>query len=211
MHRTRNADHAGAAPAGGSFSDGGRDVTASIRSCEDRRAGAAPVGLPISQNARDAEIVEAAACKPALTRCKSGRALHFGAIVQQQDDAMALRRSGCDSPWLHHFFGHEEDSNPRRSDRRDTRGSTEVPDHFKLRQSVGSDARRWYRRETGATPVGGSFCPVDQQLERPALTREVDGANPSGAATFWKSKRTSAPPPVGNRTELQPQLVEHVH
>jgi hypothetical protein len=81
-------------------------------------------------NARDAEIVEAAACKPALTRCESGRALHFGAIVQEQDDAMALRRSGCDSPWLHHFIGHEEDSNPRRSDRRDTRGSTEVPDHF---------------------------------------------------------------------------------
>ena len=97
---------------------------------------------------------------------------------------MALRRSGCDSPWLHHFIGHEEDSNPRRSDRRDTRGSTEVPDHFKFRQSVGSDARRWYRRETGATPVGGSFCPVAQQLERPALTREVDGANPSGAAIF---------------------------
>ena len=53
--------------------------------------------------ARDAEIVEAAACKPALTRCESGRALHFGAIVQQQDDAMALRRSGCNSPWLHFF------------------------------------------------------------------------------------------------------------
>ena len=112
-------------------------------------------------NARDAEAVEAAACKPALTRCESGRALHFGAIVQEQDDAMALRRSGCDSLWLHHLeghnvSGHEEDSNPRRSDRRDTRGSTEVPDHFIFRQSVGSDARRWYRRETGATPVGGS-------------------------------------------------------
>ena len=108
-------------------------------------------------SARDAEIVEAAACKPALTRCESGRALHFGAIVQEQDDAMALRRSGCDSPWLHHLeghnvSGHEEDSNPCRSDRRTrvtrqrlstnaerrlrsrrsgkSRGSTEVPDHF---------------------------------------------------------------------------------
>ena len=188
--------------------------------------------------ARDAEIVEAAACKPALTRCESGRALHFGAIVQQQDDAMALRRSGCDSPWLHHLERHNvsrargrQQSAPfgsanawRRSallqtrsaicvaaGAANTRGSTEVPDHFKFRQSVGSDARRWYRRETGATPVGGSFCPVAQQLERPALTREVDGANPSGAATFWKSKRTSAPPPVGSRTELQPQLVEHDH
>ena len=117
---------------------------------------------------------------------------------------MALRRSGCDSPWLHvfarhKFFGHEEDSNPRRSDRRDTRGSTfspallppllpaassEVPDHFKFRQSVGSDARRWYRRETGATPVGGFQLPRSSTVERPALTREVDGANPSGAAIF---------------------------
>jgi hypothetical protein len=123
MHSPCKRDQTGAAPVAGLLSDGGRDVTASIRSCEDRRAGAAPVGLPISQNARDAEIVEAAACKPALTRCESGRALHFGAIVQEQDDAMALRRSGCDSPWLHHLeghhiSGHEEDSNPRRSDRR---------------------------------------------------------------------------------------------
>jgi hypothetical protein len=45
------------------------------------------------------------------------------------------------------------------------------PTISKFRQSVGSDARRWYRRETGATPVGGSYCPVAQQQERPALTR----------------------------------------
>jgi hypothetical protein len=32
----------------------------------------------------------------------------------------------------HNVYGHEEDSNPRRSDRRDTRGSTEVPDHFPI-------------------------------------------------------------------------------
>ena len=83
MHSPCKRDQTGAAPVAGSLSNGGRDVTASIRSCEDRRTGAAPVGLPISQNARDAEIVEAAACKPALTRCKSGRALHFpGAMVQ---------------------------------------------------------------------------------------------------------------------------------
>ena len=52
MHSSRKGDHAGAAPAGGLLSNGGRDVTASIRSCEDRRAGAAPVGLPISKSAR---------------------------------------------------------------------------------------------------------------------------------------------------------------
>ena len=161
MHRTRNADHAGAAPAGGSLSNGGRDVTASIRSCEDRRAGAAPVGLPIS-NARDAEIVEAAACKPALTRCESGRALHFGAIVQEQDDAMALRRSGCNSPWLHHFIGHEEDSNPRRSDRRDTRGSTEMPDHFnsaKALVATHAAGRSLADRRTDIAEAGGAEPP----------------------------------------------------
>ena len=47
MHRTRNADHTGAAPVGGSFLDGGHDVRVSIRLCESRRAGANPVGLPI--------------------------------------------------------------------------------------------------------------------------------------------------------------------
>lgn len=62
MHRTRNADHAGAAPAGGSLSNGGRDVTASIRSCEDRRAGAAPVGLPTFKRAQG-KGVEPSVCK----------------------------------------------------------------------------------------------------------------------------------------------------
>ena len=52
MHSPCKRDQTGAAPVAGSLSDGGRDVTASIRSCEDRRAGAAPVGLPISKRAR---------------------------------------------------------------------------------------------------------------------------------------------------------------
>ena len=146
-----------------------------------------PAATPI-HHARDAEVVEAADCNPALTRCKSGRALHFGAIVQQQDDAMALRRSGCDSPWLHHLEGHNVSGLSRPPTSRpipflllggiaagaaNTRGSTEVPDHFKFRQSVGSDARRWYRRETGATPVGGSYCPVAQTARAP-------GSDPGG-------------------------------
>jgi hypothetical protein len=64
---------------------------------------------------------------------------------------MALRRSGCDC-------GSYETRSAIcvAAKAANTRGSTEVPDHFKFRQSVGSDARRWYRRETGATPVGGS-------------------------------------------------------
>src|SRR5258708_5926088 len=132
---------------------------------------------------------------------------------------MALRRSGCDSPWLHHFEGHNvsglsrpptsrpipilllggrQQSAPfgsanrapkaardrlpqaaRRASAREareanTRGSTFSPAlpsaacplrllggarPFQFRQSVGSDARRWYRRESGATPAGGSFLP----------------------------------------------------
>ena len=41
------------------------------------------------------------------------------------------------------------------------------------------------RDQTGAAPVVGSISsPVAQLAERPTLDREVDGANPSGAATF---------------------------
>lgn len=71
MHRTRNADHAGAAPAGGSLSNGGRDVTASIRSCEDRRAGAAPVGLPTFKRAQG-KVVEPSVCKTDLPGASPG-------------------------------------------------------------------------------------------------------------------------------------------
>ena len=39
------------------------------------------------------------------------------------------------------------------------------------------------RDQTGAAPVVGSISsPVAQPVERPTLNREVDGANPSGAA-----------------------------
>ena len=36
-----------------------------------------PAVTPFHKNARDAEVVEAADCNSALTRCESGRALHF--------------------------------------------------------------------------------------------------------------------------------------
>ena len=39
------------------------------------------------------------------------------------------RESRCESCLRDPFIGHEKDSNPRRSERRDTRGSTGVPDH----------------------------------------------------------------------------------
>ena len=96
---------------------------------------------------------------------------------------MALRRSGCDSPWLHHFIGHEEDSNPRRSDRRDTRGSTEMPDHFNSAKALGAT----HAAGIGERPVQlrlADRSPVAQPAERPTLNREVDGANPSGAAVL---------------------------
>ena len=40
----------------------------------------------------------------------------------------------------------------------------------------------------GAAPAGGSSSPVAQSAERPILTREVDGANLSGAANFMEVK-----------------------
>src|SRR5436190_19713425 len=42
------------------------------------------------------------------------------------------------------------------------------------------------RDQTGAAPVVGSISnsPVAQSVERPTLNREVDGANPSGAANL---------------------------
>ena len=44
--------------------------------------------------------------------------------------------------------------------------------------------------EVGSIPTSGtiSHSPVAQTAERPILTREVDGANPSGAATFMEVK-----------------------
>ena len=110
---------------------------------------------------------------------------------------MALRRSGCDSPWLHHLELHNR---PRARGRQQSApfGSARYSGQhrgarpFQFRQSVGSDARRWYRRETGATPVGGFFSPVAQSVERPTLDREVDGANPSGAATHGRAHRAAS-------------------
>jgi hypothetical protein len=149
--------------------------------------------------ARDAEAVEAADCKPALTRCKcvarkrtsfkrgavnawpperqSGRALHFpffeGPSFNSRMAHLQCADRGATPRGSTFFIGHEEDSNPPRSGRGNTRGSTEVPDHFQFRQSVGSDARRWYRRETGATPVGGSVLPCSSTARAP-------GSDPGG-------------------------------
>ena len=79
------------------------------------------------------------------------------------------------------MFGHEEDSNPRRSDRRDTRGSTEMPDHFNSAKALVAT----HAAGIGERPVQlrlADRSPVAQPAERPTLNREVDGANPSGAA-----------------------------
>ena len=86
MHSSRKGDHAGAAPAGGSDFQNKEEAVAVAQESEflavnQKIRVRIPAVTPF-HNARDAEIVEAAACKPALTRCESGRALHFGAIVQ---------------------------------------------------------------------------------------------------------------------------------
>ena len=85
MHSSRKGDHAGAAPAGGSDFQNKEEAVAVAQESEflavnQKIRVRIPAVTPF-HNARDAEIVEAADCKPALTRCESGRALHFGVIV----------------------------------------------------------------------------------------------------------------------------------
>ena len=59
------------------------------------------------------------------------------------------------------------------------------------------------RDQTGAAPVVGSISsPVAQPVERPTLNREVDGANPSGAAT--SSPRTRAASCAGRSIRRSP-------
>ncbi len=58
----------------------GRSSRVRVPGCEPGDPGANPGGHPITtkpKKARDAEVVEAAGRNPALTQCKSGRALHF--------------------------------------------------------------------------------------------------------------------------------------
>ena len=183
MHSSCKRAQAGAAPAAGSILDGDHNVRAAFGSVKTVARVRIPLVSPLSFGAQG-KVVEPSVCKTELPGASPGCASISGPSSNSRTTQWHCVDRGAIPRGSTFFIGHEEDSNPRRSDRRDTRGSTEVPDHFKFRQSVGSDARRWYRRETGATPVGGSYCPVAQQQERPALTREVDGANPSGAATF---------------------------
>ena len=77
MHRTRNADDAGAAPAGGSiFSNGDHIVKAASGSVKAVAWVRIPLVSPFSNRAH-AEADEADGCNPFLTRCKSGVRVHF--------------------------------------------------------------------------------------------------------------------------------------
>ena len=136
-----------------------------------------PAVTPLRKRAQG-KVVEPSVCKTELPGASPGRASTSGPSFNSRTALWHGADRGAIPRGSTFFIGHEEDSNPRRSDRRtrdavassyetrsaiciaagaaNTRGSTEVPDHFQFRQSVGSDARRWYRRETGATPVGGS-------------------------------------------------------
>ena len=82
----REANHAGAAPAGGSDFHNKEEAVAVAQESEflavNQKIRVRISAVTPFHHARDAAVVEAADCKSALTRCESGRALHFGAIVQ---------------------------------------------------------------------------------------------------------------------------------
>jgi hypothetical protein len=52
------------------------------------------------------------------------------------------------------YLGHEEDRNPRRLGRRDTRGSTGVPDQFPPRSSADPEPVTSNHVVAGANPAG---------------------------------------------------------
>lgn len=158
MHSSRKGDHAGAAPAGGSTFPIREAAVAVAQESESLAVNQMiRVRVPAATPPQRAQgkAVEPPVCKTGLPGASPGRAFTCGAIVQQQDTAMAWRRSGCDSPWLH-ILGHEEDSNPapfgsarylgqrRRKGQGRPQGGrgTGMPEHFTFRQSVGRDARR---------------------------------------------------------------------
>lgn len=58
----------------------GRWCSRSTRTCEVRGAGACPARPSISSDHTHAKAVEAAGCKPALTRCETGACVHFRAF-----------------------------------------------------------------------------------------------------------------------------------
>ena len=67
--------------------------------------------------------------------------------------------------------------------------------------------------EVGSIPTPGtiSCSPVAQIEECPILTREVDGANPSGAATFMEVKADERAAAGWKPDGAAMQLVEHDH
>src|SRR5688572_26591021 len=90
-----------------------------------------------------------------------------------------MRGSGCNSPWLHFFIGHEEDSNPRRSDRRTRGPSTPFP---KTRSANCATAG-------AATPSGATI------LEVKADQRAAAGWKPDGPAAMRVVERAHWLPP----------------
>ena len=135
---------------------------------------------PLSKRAQG-KGVEPSVCKTELPGASPGRASISGPSSKSRTTQWHCVDRGA-TPRGSIFIGHEEDSNPRRSDRRDTRGSTEVPDHFNSAKALVAT----HAAGIGERPVQFRLAdrsPVAQSAERPTLNREVDGANPSGAAT----------------------------
>ncbi len=61
--------------AGAPISNGGHDVVEAYGTVNSVVSGANPTGLPIFQNVRHAEVVEATGCNPVLIQCESGVSL----------------------------------------------------------------------------------------------------------------------------------------
>ena len=57
---------------------------------------------------------------------------------------------------IRHFIGHEEERNPPRLGRGDTRGSTEMPDHFLFRGRIKVIRSPVKRKDLGASPSLGA-------------------------------------------------------
>ena len=125
---------------------------------------------------------------------------------------MALRRSGCDSPWLQCFGSTQPSSGTRKTAIRAVRiGETlgaapRCPTIFNSAKALAAT----HAAGIGERPVQlrlADRSPVAQSVERPTLDREVDGANPSGAATHRRfSPRHHAP--VGQSADRRTDIAE---
>ena len=128
MHRTRNADHAVAVPAGGSKFPNKEEAVAVAQESESLAVNQKirvriPAATPHTSRAQG-KVVEPSVCK---TELPGANAMRGSAIPTNAERILHSRRSG--NPGCASNFGHEEDSNPPALGAGNTGGSTRVPDH----------------------------------------------------------------------------------